>query len=301
MFFRPPHCPNPRCQHHKTPADDFYINRGSYVTKHDRQRVPRYQCKKCKMTFGSRRFSPIARQHKPAANTPLGHLLSSGVTLRRCAKVLGVTRVTVARKFAWLAERARVKHAAALATDKLKSAYVQFDEMETFLGNKLKPLSIALAVRAKTGQIIAAKVASMNCHGPLAGKARDFYGKRPDTRHKARTDVLKIVGAIAKESITIATDGLRLYGPLIKGVLPKARHEVHIGGRNKKKQQQQQAPQGKGKQPFDPLFRLNHTCAKIRADLSRMARRTWATTKRTWALQDHLDIYIAYTNGYEFG
>ncbi len=106
---------------------------------------------------------------------------------------------------------------------------------------------------------------------------------------------------IARESLTVATDGLRLYGPPIKGVPPNARHEGHVDGRNKKKQQQQ-APQGKGKQPFDPLFRLNHTCAKIRADLSRMARRrTWATTKRMWPLQNHLDIYIAYTNGYDFG
>jgi hypothetical protein len=39
----------------------------------------------------------------------------------------------------------------------------------------------------------------------------------------------------------------------------------------------------------------------IRADLSRMARRTWSTTKRAERLQDHLDIYIAFNNGYEFG
>jgi hypothetical protein len=225
-------------------------------------------------------------------------LLSSGVTLRRCAKVLCVARLTVARKLAWLARRARKKHAEFLKSGEIKSGYVQFDEMETFTGNRMRPLSIALAVRHKTGQIIAARVAAMNCHGPLAARALSLYGPRVDTRDRARANVLKMVGVIARPNLTVATDGNKAYGPVLKSALPQAKHVVHVGGRNK---HQQQAPQKKGQQAFDPLFRLNHTCAKIRADLSRMARRTWATTKRMWALQYHLDIYIAYNNGYDFG
>lgn len=301
MFFRPPHCPNPACQHHTGAPVDFCINKGSYVTKHDRQTVPRYQCKACKRTFGSRSFSPTARQHKPAVNDQVANLLSSGVTLRRCAKVLCLARVTVVRKFAWLARMARKKHTAALASEDAKSAYVQFDEMETFMGNKMRPLSIALAVRAKTGQIVAARVAAMNCHGKLAAKSRSLYGPLIDTRDRARTNVLKVVGTIARPKITIATDGNGAYVPAIKKALPQAKHVVHIGARKKAVAQQPAPPQKKGRQAFDPLFRLNHTCAKIRADLSRMARRTWATTKRMWALQYHLDIYIAFNNGYEFG
>jgi len=100
MFSRPPHCPNPACLHHHTPPADFFINRGSYKTKHDRQQVPRYQCKACKKTFSSRRFSPTYRQHKPQVNETLGNLLSSGVTQRRAAIVMGINKVTVARKFA---------------------------------------------------------------------------------------------------------------------------------------------------------------------------------------------------------
>jgi hypothetical protein len=32
---------------------------------------------------------------------------------------------------------------------------------------------------------------------------------------------------------------------------------------------------------------------------SRMARKTWVTTKASWALQAHLDLYIAFNNGYK--
>jgi hypothetical protein len=39
----------------------------------------------------------------------------------------------------------------------LKTSFVQFDEMETFEHIRPKPLSIAIAVRAKTGEIIEAQ------------------------------------------------------------------------------------------------------------------------------------------------
>ncbi len=48
----------------------------------------------------------------------------------------------------------------------------------------------------------------------------------------------------------------------------------------------------------DPLFVLNFTAAKIRHDLSRMARKVWVTTKKDSFLQAHLDLYLAYVNGY---
>lgn len=287
MFFRPPHCPNQDCEHHESPPADFFINRGSYVTKHDRQKVPRYQCKACKKTFGSRRFSAIAGQHKPAVNDPVAKLLSSGVTKRRCSIILGIAKVTVERKFAFMARLARQAHRDFLQTPKAQTAYAQFDEMETFLQTKLKPLSIALAVRAKTGQIICARVAAMNCHGRLAPKSLKIYGPRTDTRERACTNVLKVVRAVARKRITIATDGKTAYAPMIRKAIPHAFHKAIKGGRKRIPG----AP--------DPLFRLNHTCAKIRADLSRMARKTWATTKRMWALQYHLDLYIAFNNGYE--
>jgi len=43
----------------------------------------------------------------------------------------------------------------------LKTSLAHFDEMESFEHTKLKPLSIALAVRARTGEIIGAQPAEM--------------------------------------------------------------------------------------------------------------------------------------------
>jgi hypothetical protein len=47
---------------------------------------------------------------------------------------------------------------------------------------------------------------------------------------------------------------------------------------------------------FDPLFSLNHSCAMFRANMSRLIRKTWSTTKKMERLADHLAIYAVYHN-----
>ena len=41
----------------------------------------------------------------------------------------------------------------------------------------------------------------------------------------------------------------------------------------------------------DPLFHINHTLAMLRANINRLFRRTWCTTKDPERLKDHLAIY----------
>jgi len=206
--------------------------------------------------------------------------------MRRVAKHIGIDRKTVARKLQYLAEQAREAHTTALASPGIKTEYVQFDEMETYEVSKLKPLSIALAVRAKTGQILGAKVAEMNCHGKTASASVRKYGRRTDGRMRATKSVLGNVVKVSKAKLTIATDKKQAYRTIIKQVLPGARHDVYASRTTVS--------------TADPLFRLNHTCAKIRADLSRMSRKTWSASKKATALQDNLDVYVAYNNGYPF-
>ena len=53
-----------------------------------------------------------------------------------------------------------------------------------------------------------------------------------------------------------------------------------------------------GKKKWNPVYRLNQTAAKLRADISRLARKTWSGSKKAARLEDHLAIYIAFNNGY---
>ncbi|HXH75974.1 MAG TPA: hypothetical protein VNJ08_13465, partial [Bacteriovoracaceae bacterium] len=47
---------------------------------------------------------------------------------------------------------------------------------------------------------------------------------------------------------------------------------------------------------FDPLFIVNHTCAMFRANVNRLIRKTWCTTKDPQRLKDHLDIFMYFYN-----
>ena len=46
------------------------------------------------------------------------------------------------------------------------------------------------------------------------------------------------------------------------------------------------------KTAFDPIFSINHTFAMMRANISRLIRKTWNTTKKVESLINHLHIYV---------
>jgi len=136
----------------------------------------------------------------------------------------------------------------------------------------------------KTGHIIDARVAKMRLKGKLATlnpNNREHWDE--DNRKEKTLEVLETIKGVAKDRITVASDKKKSYPNLIHSVLPQAEVQAH-----------DRISDGKNK----PLFMLNVTCAKIRADLSRMRRRTWAITRKWENLQKHLYIYIAWNNGY---
>jgi LIF / OSM family len=133
----------------------------------------------------------------------------------------------------------------------------------------------------------------MPCKGPLSTISFVKYGYRPDHRKEAMTEVLKSVALCRKKKTKIITDFKSPYPTLIKNSLPEVEHlcvkRIGTYPRTKTSRRQNQD---------DRMFTLNHTAAKIRHDLSRMARKVWVTTKKSERLQAHLDLYIAFNNGY---
>lgn len=282
MFKRPSRCSNPACQFHHTAPKDFLVKRGKYKIKSTGQTVQRYKCKGCGTSFTNRNESPTRRQRVDIDDALFG-FVCSGITIRRAALLLGVAVNTVRERMAKLADRCRQAHAKALADGSMMTSYVQFDEMETFLHSRAKPLTIAIAVRAKTGQVLSIKVGRIPAKGRLARKGQAMgwtVNDGPTTRAAALQEAAQSV----RRGAVFACDGAPPYPGEItahvgKGVMVDV-YTFQAGV------------------AFDPLFRLNHVCAKIRADIACMARDTWTTTKRIDALQDRLDIYIAWNNGY---
>ena len=172
-----------------------------------------------------------------------------------------------------------------------KVRVLEFDDMETFEHTKLKPLSITLAVQKRTRRILGLEVSRMPAKGLLAEKARQKYGRRLDGRGMARAELFRQLQYVVHEEALIKSDQNPHYAPDVAKFFPKARH-AQFQGRRPASTGQGEIKKGK----HDPLFALNHTCAMFRANVSRLVRKTWVTTKRMDRLRAHLLIYADYHN-----
>jgi hypothetical protein len=227
-------------------------------------------------------------------NLGVARLSTSDVTQRRIARLLRINRKTVVRKFLLLAqqaEREQKEFLGSLLHRPEKLQHFQFDEMETFERSKCLPLSIALAVMPGSRKILGFRVASMPANGPLAEISRKKYGHRKDERARMARSLLSELSPFVDPQARIITDENPKYPGWLKSHFPRAQHKKFKGRRG--------CIVGQGelkKIGFDPLFDLNHTCAMIRANVSRLARRTWCTTKLRGRLEAHLHLYVRYHN-----
>lgn len=211
--------------------------------------------------------------------------------MRRSARILGIHRVTVARKKQFIASQSRIEQSQFLQKFKVTPVTeVQFDDIETFEHTKYKPLSITLAVTPER-HILGFKVSRMPAKGHLAEESRQKYGIRRDQRRKALTELLTSLKEVVDDKALFRTDQNPLYPSPLRTVFPNATHETCLGRRG--------CIVGQGelkKIPWDPLFSLNHTAAMLRANINRLFRRTWCTTKVPERLSEHLDIYVSFHN-----
>ena len=169
--------------------------------------------------------------------------------------------------------------------------HLQFDDLITIEHTKLKPLSVSLAVDAKTRAILGAKVSRIAAFGHLAEMSRKKYGHRKSTHSQSLDKLFQQIKSSVSRDALIESDEHTFYPKVVSKYFPHAKHKRYKGGRG--------CVVGQGelkKLHFDPLFMLNHTCAMLRANINRLIRKTWCTTKDPVMLQKHLQIYIRYHN-----
>ena len=263
---------------------------GFYSRKSDQVRVQRYRCQNCKKSFSDASYSACFGQKKRQFNGAVLKYLVSGVSQRRASLLLGINRKTVVRKFIFLGQAA--KYFLPQINDLHPQVNImEFDDLETFEHSKCKPLSVTLAVEHSSRRILGFRVSSMPAKGKLSAIARKRYGRRKDDRKKARKDLFQELRMIVAEDALIKSDQNPHYVSDVQTHFPKARHEAHKGRRGCVVGQGELKRGG-----FDPLFSLNHTCAMLRANINRLFRRTWCTTKLQDRLSYHIAIYALFHN-----
>lgn len=288
-------CPRPDCSSHSLdgPERGPIVRNGSFLRRSDSRRIRRFWCRNCGAHFSCATARDDRYQKKRRVNRTVGRLYSSGLSQRRLALILNLNPKTVVRKIRFLAERERKKQAAFLNSHYREHplSELQFDDLETSEHTKCKPVSVTLAVDPKTRKILKFQVSAMPAKGLLAGISRQKYGYRADERPAAWEELMRELKPYVTPDCHFTSDENPHYPAPLKRHHPEATHTRVKGGRG--------AITGQGelkKLRWDPLFSLNHTCAMLRANMNRLFRRTWCTTKNKQGLIDHLSLYVSFHN-----
>src|SRR5690606_5353927 len=117
------------------------------------------------------------------------------------------------------------------------------------------------------------------------------YGRRPDERAQGWDSLFTVLKTLATADPLIRSDMNPHYISYVKNFFPLGHHHRVKGKRG--------AVVGQGelkKIGFDPLFFFNHTAAMLRANINRLFRKTWCTTKKPEALARHIHLYMQFHN-----
>jgi transposase-like protein len=280
------------CPSNSVSCTDFghIVRNGSYYRTSDGKTLQRFKCTHCQRRFSVATGSRLFNQKKRHVNWRVLRLLVSGVSQRRAARLLSIDPKTIARKLRFLGELCRWRNHRARQQHPVIER-LQFDDMETFEHTKLKPLSVTLAVESESRHIVGFEVSRMPAKGLLAERAVKKYGRRDDERLAARERLFARISPHVNARATLESDENPHYPAVVRKYLPECTHLTTEGLRG--------CITGQGelkKTSHDPLFSLNHTCAMLRANVNRLFRKTWCTTKKVQSLVDHLEIYAYYHN-----
>jgi len=291
---RKPRGPKIRCPRHSLlPGADTPLalrSKGTFKRASDGAVIKRFACLECGRTFSESTLTLEYRQRKRSINQFLFVLLSSNNSMRRAAIITRVARRTVERRLPYLAKVAE-RHQQQTLQSLPPVQELHFDDMESSEHTKLKPVSIPLTVAHPSRIVIAYDVASMPAKGLLAKKSLKKYGKRKDERLKAWREVLATTSQVVAKGVIITSDSHKSYPAVIKEAMQEAQH------RQVKSRRGCIAGQGELKVGgFDSMFSINHTAAMLRANICRLIRKTWCTTKKRERLRMHIAFYVMWHN-----
>jgi transposase-like protein len=283
-----PNCP--RCRALRLELPHRVRAAGSFRRQSFSNPVKRYQCLECLRTFSDATFEHEYRQRKRHLNPQIFKLLVSNVSMRRTAKLAGVDKGTVERRFSYFGRVAAERNKELLRNIPAIENIV-FDDMESYIHTKCKPVSIPMTVDKSTRLILSFDVVSMPAKGLLAEIARKRYGRRADDRKMGWQNALTQARRFCGNSVTILSDSHKSYPAQIRAHIPNAIHRTVLSRRACVAGQGELKAGG-----WDPMFAFNHTAAMLRANICRLIRKTWCTSKKIKNLHHHIAMYAYWHN-----
>lgn len=283
-------CPNTTCKVHQQSI--FQKKDGYYFREDDARFIQRFQCKICRKKYSTATFKLDFRQKKRRWNQDIRRDYTAGKSMNRMVGHFNLHPKTIERKIHYLAEKARRSQKKLLQKmSQNQISEIQFDDLIASIHTKLKPVSISVVIDPAQRVILGAKVAEIPAFGKIAEISRKKYGRRQNLHSKTLDRLLFELQKNIANNCLFKTDQHNKYPELIRKNYPKARHVTYKG------EKATVAGFGEMKlRSFDPLFQINQILAMLRANINRLFRRSWNTSKTQSSLQNHIDIFVDYFN-----
>ena len=289
-MFVPLRCPNPACVDHRAPRRGFHRRCGRYRARCRPGWTQRFRCRGCGRTFSEQTFRQDYRDRRPETNLQVMQMLVAGSGLRQIGRTVRLDPRAVLRKLEKYGRQLRRLHDNLGARLPAERTYL-LDEEETYECASIRPLTVPLAIEARTWFVVdwsVGPIRRLAKPGSIRRRRQDAderrVGRRPDASRRCVREVLgRLRERVPNGELTLRTDEKSSYATLIRSLFgERARHET-ISGRLARTSR-------------NPLFPINVTIAMTRDNCGRLRRRSWLVTKNRDRLRDHLAVFAVYRN-----
>jgi transposase-like protein len=292
-MFKASHCPYRNCSQHLNPEPGFCKRYGYYYPKCRPRPIPRFRCHSCNRTFSRQTFRADYRDHRPDLNAPLFKLIASGMGIRQCARVLGLSRSCTELKLRKIARHLRRLNLN-LRGQLDRNSTLHFDEIETFEGGRnTRPLTVPVLIETKSRYILWSESATIRPRGKMTPKrlkliaiAEERHGVRKDRSRRGIERTLQRAVELAAQMpmVTFFSDEKSTYPGLAKKAFGADRLEHHKTNSKVLRD------------TWNPLFPINHEEAVMRDLMGRLRRDSWLASKKRRYLDLGLQVHMAYRN-----
>ncbi|HTF87967.1 MAG TPA: hypothetical protein VK843_06125 [Planctomycetota bacterium] len=298
MSFQPAFCPRAECLSRTGSPPFTYRRRGQYRRHCDQRIIQRFLCLACRLSFSEQNFRLDYRLKRPDLLAPFFWERVSKVTHRQSARIHACSRSTEERHFRRLSRHCEAFHTLRLAEIAARGGLGEvflLDELETYEEHRTKkPVTVPILIERKSGFVIDTRVGTLPARGrPGAAKQHFPEGKATaESEVERKSESREVVQAAFERlretspkdrPIRVLTDEKLSYATLLKELFgERCLHE--------------RTPSTRRRDVCNPLWPINHTLARVRDNVSRLVRETWAAAKlRRW-LAGQLAIWVCYRN-----
>ena len=286
MSFRPAFCPRFGCPS-RSGAPFCYRRRGSFQRLCDRRVVPRFRCLTCDRGFSEQTFRVNYRLKRPQLLPRFFLDRISKVTHRQSARNHACSRSTEERHFRRLSRHCKAFHRARLAEIAARGGLGEvflLDELETYEQHRnKKPLTVPVLIERESGFVIDTRVGALAARR-ARGAPRPLLRRRSESRAVVRAAFERLRDVSPRtRPLRVLTDRKPSYAQLLSELFgDRCLHQRTLSTRRRDVR--------------NPLWPINHTLARMRDNVSRLVRETWAAAKLARWLEGQLAIWTCYRN-----